>query len=97
MPRRRDRRLSNGCYRKKPYRNTQREYRLTRGLTSNNVTLRLCFQTEITHAILARKSILHNATNLLLASHLANTDMQKTYFLMNQWIFLCWTLIYFDT
>ena len=63
MPRRRDRRLSNGCYRKKTYRNTQREYRLTRGLTSNNVTLRLCFQTEITHVILARKSILHNANN----------------------------------
>ena len=63
-------RQQNGNYRKQPYRLCQQEYRLTRGLTTNQINLRFCFQTEIMSSNLARNNIIQNVTNLILGSHL---------------------------
>ena len=56
----------NGSYRKQPYRLCQQEYRISRGLTTNQISLRFCLQTEIISSSLVRNTIIQNVTNLIL-------------------------------
>ena len=59
-------RQQNGSYRKQPYRLCQQEYRISRGLTTNQISLRFCLQTEIMSSSLVRNTIIQNVTNLIL-------------------------------
>ena len=76
-------RQSNGNYRKQPYRKCQQEYRLRRGLTTNQVSLRLCFQTEMLSANSARRSLINYVSGLLVDAHNTN-DAEESNLLFDE-------------
>ena len=76
-------RRSNGNYRKQPYRKCQQEYRITRGLTTNEINLRLCFQTEMLSATLVRRSIA-NYVSIILTEHHNTDDEEERNLLLDQ-------------
>ena len=76
-------RRSNGNYRKQPYRKCQQEYRITRGLTTNEINLRLCFQTEMLSATLVRRSIA-NYVSIILTEHHNTDDEEERNLLLEQ-------------
>ena len=80
-------RQSNGNYRKKPYRQCQQEYRITRGLTTSQVNLRLCFQTQMLSAMSSRRSLINYVSILLSDSNEAEYN-EESDFLFDQASFI---------
>ena len=77
MPPIRPRRLRTGNHHRRPLRNTQLEYRYSRGLNSLQIGVQHGFQIEIMSSILSRGTISTNVTNLIMASYLPQLAMQR--------------------
>ena len=77
MPKTKPTRQQTGCVRKEPLRKVQEQYRHTHGLTSSDVTLRTCFQIQMSSANHASTVLCNNATTLATASVVARTTQRK--------------------
>ena len=74
MPRHKPTRDRTGCVRKKPLREEQEQYRHNHGLCTIDVTLRQCFQVQMTSADHASTTICSNIADLLTASTMVNDN-----------------------
>lgn len=77
MPREQPTRNRNGNHQRQPYQCVQLEYRHNRGLLSNQITLRLCYHTEMMSALLTRRTLHWNILSLLQASYLTTSIDNK--------------------
>ena len=77
MPKSKATRQRTGCVRKQPLRKVQEQYRHTHGLTTSEVTLRTCFQVQMSSANHASTVLCNNAVSLATASVVARTNQEK--------------------
>ena len=87
MPRQRNTRQLNGLHRKRPSRLVQSEYRHIKGLTTNGINLRFCYQSEMMAAQLVRRMHVDLIAVLLLGTH-ATDNLQEQHELMREAVFL---------
>ena len=72
MPKQKRRRARTGCVRRKPIKQEQEQYRHSHSLNSHDMTLRSCFQFEMSSSTHATNTLCRNISDLLCYSRMVH-------------------------
>ena len=78
MPKQKRRRGVNGSVRRRPIRDEQEQYRHSHGLSTHDITLRQCFQMQMSSSTIATNTLCTNIADLLAYSTIVHVGRNQT-------------------